>query len=236
MICAIPKVIPGNTYFHQGFTATWFLAAILVTYASFQRGYVLEIPVLGRVLEHLGGRSYALYLLHIPLQRVDVALCRYHPSYASSSRTTRGRTGGCTWRRCSSPWRSAGGCWRSRCSPSGSASRTRRSPRGSRACACVSLSSRAQLSASGSTSTTRSLAPLWAKRHRAPQARHRQLGVQGLTGPSAADQRRARVGTRRPHEHDQRPWAMIPTSASPSPSEKSSPTTEPMASRRRVSP
>jgi peptidoglycan/LPS O-acetylase OafA/YrhL len=81
MVCAIPRVLPANTYFHQGFTATWFLCAILVAYASFDRGYVFEIPVLGRVLEYLGGRSYALYLLHFPMMRLDGALGHYKPAY-----------------------------------------------------------------------------------------------------------------------------------------------------------
>lgn len=83
MIWAIPRVLPGNTYVHQGFTATWFLSGILVTYASFDRGYVFEIPIIRRVLEYLGSRSYGLYLLHIILLRFDLWQRQRKPGYAA---------------------------------------------------------------------------------------------------------------------------------------------------------
>ncbi|HEY2510631.1 MAG TPA: discoidin domain-containing protein, partial [Polyangiaceae bacterium] len=85
LVWAIPRALPPNTYFHQGFTAAWFLCAVLVAYASFDRGYVLQAPLLSPVLEYLGARSYALYLLHIPLSRLDGAIGRYAPRYAQFS-------------------------------------------------------------------------------------------------------------------------------------------------------
>lgn len=41
------------------------LAAICVYLASFQNGYVLNQPIVSRILEYLGSRSYGLYLSHI---------------------------------------------------------------------------------------------------------------------------------------------------------------------------
>jgi peptidoglycan/LPS O-acetylase OafA/YrhL len=81
LVWALPRAVAGSAYLHQGFTATWFLCAVLVGYASFDRGYVLEIPVLGRVLEYLGARSYAIYLIHIFLLRIDFAIKRYDPEF-----------------------------------------------------------------------------------------------------------------------------------------------------------
>jgi peptidoglycan/LPS O-acetylase OafA/YrhL len=82
LIWAMPRALPGQTYFHQGFTAAWLLSAVLVTYASFAKGYVFEIPVLRRVLERIGARSYAVYLLHIPVQRLSDAIAAYWPAYS----------------------------------------------------------------------------------------------------------------------------------------------------------
>jgi len=82
MLAAIPKVLPANTYFHQGFTAAWFLSAILVAYASFDKGYIFDIPLIRRGLEHVGARSYALYLLHVPLFRFDKWWNQSHPAFA----------------------------------------------------------------------------------------------------------------------------------------------------------
>ncbi len=81
LICSVPgQRLPLDSYFHQGLTATWLFCGVLVTYASFDRGYVFDVPVLGRVLEHVGARSYAMYLLHIPVVRCDEALVKYVPS------------------------------------------------------------------------------------------------------------------------------------------------------------
>lgn len=82
LIWAIPSALPKHAYFHQGFTAAWALSTVLVTYASFGKGYVLEIPVLRSVLERIGGRSFGIYLLHIPALRLSGALGAYWPTYA----------------------------------------------------------------------------------------------------------------------------------------------------------
>jgi peptidoglycan/LPS O-acetylase OafA/YrhL len=81
LIWVIPKALPSNTYFHEGFVASWFLCGILVAYAALDRGYVLEIPLLGRLLEYVGSRSYGVYLLHIPVLRLDNALLGHAPRY-----------------------------------------------------------------------------------------------------------------------------------------------------------
>jgi peptidoglycan/LPS O-acetylase OafA/YrhL len=83
LVWAIPRALPLNTYLHEGFTATWFLCGILVGYAALDRGYVLPVPVFGRVLEYVGGRSYAMYLLHIPLLRIEGAIVRAYPGYGA---------------------------------------------------------------------------------------------------------------------------------------------------------
>jgi peptidoglycan/LPS O-acetylase OafA/YrhL len=81
LIWAIPRVLPAHAYAHQGFTAAWALSTVVVTYASFAKGYVLEIPVLRRVLEHIGARSFAIYLLHIPVLRLSDSIGAYWPAY-----------------------------------------------------------------------------------------------------------------------------------------------------------
>jgi peptidoglycan/LPS O-acetylase OafA/YrhL len=70
LVWAIPRSLPTPTYFHQGFISGWFLSGVLVGYAALDRGYVLDIPVLRNVLEYIGSRSYAVYLLHIPALRL----------------------------------------------------------------------------------------------------------------------------------------------------------------------
>jgi hypothetical protein len=81
----MPLVLPKHTYFHEGFTATWMLASVLVTYASFDKGYVFDVPGLRRALEYVGGRSYAVYLLHVPVLRLDNAVQAYWPVFETWS-------------------------------------------------------------------------------------------------------------------------------------------------------
>ena len=46
------------------------ISFLLVFLASFERGYVLSIPLLSRVLAWFGSRSYGLYLIHVPGYRI----------------------------------------------------------------------------------------------------------------------------------------------------------------------
>jgi len=48
------------------------IAAIFVFMASYQSNYVLNIPGLSGILAWLGSRSYALYLIHMPVCRMTV--------------------------------------------------------------------------------------------------------------------------------------------------------------------
>jgi peptidoglycan/LPS O-acetylase OafA/YrhL len=73
--------VAGNDYVvdRVGLILIWGVAAILVGYASLDRGYVLEVPVLRRVLEYMGSRSYALYLVHDDISRLEtMARNRWH--------------------------------------------------------------------------------------------------------------------------------------------------------------
>ena len=80
LIACLPGAAP-DVMLHQGFIAIWFLSAVLVGFASLDRGYVLAVSVLGRVLEYLGSRSYALYLLHVMVGRFEDDLGQQWPEY-----------------------------------------------------------------------------------------------------------------------------------------------------------
>ncbi len=50
---------------HNGLTVIWLASACLVACAAIDSRDVLDIPGLNRVLEHIGSRSYAIYVLHV---------------------------------------------------------------------------------------------------------------------------------------------------------------------------
>ena len=81
LIACLPGAAPDYVMMHQGFIGLWFLSAVLVGFASLDRGYVLAFPVVGRVLEYLGSRSYALYLLHVSAGRFEDDLGVQWPEY-----------------------------------------------------------------------------------------------------------------------------------------------------------
>jgi peptidoglycan/LPS O-acetylase OafA/YrhL len=81
LIACLPAAAPAYVMMHQGFIALWFLSAVLVGFASLDQGYVLAIPGLGRVLEYIGSRSYALYLLHVMAGRFEDDLGQAWPEY-----------------------------------------------------------------------------------------------------------------------------------------------------------
>jgi peptidoglycan/LPS O-acetylase OafA/YrhL len=83
LLACLPSSAPVYVLHHAGLIALWMFSALLVGYASLDRGYVLAVPGLGRVLEILGARSYAIYLLHPLVERTEQA-CRVEwPKYAA---------------------------------------------------------------------------------------------------------------------------------------------------------
>lgn len=73
-VACIPGALPEQAFHSVGFIALWALSGVLVFYAGTDQGYVLPVPVLGRVLEFLGARSYAIYLVHMVVIRVDISV------------------------------------------------------------------------------------------------------------------------------------------------------------------
>lgn len=59
-----PAMLPGQMQAGFGYTIYGLFALGLVYLASFQRGYVFELPYLKSFLEYVGSRSYAAYLSH----------------------------------------------------------------------------------------------------------------------------------------------------------------------------
>jgi peptidoglycan/LPS O-acetylase OafA/YrhL len=64
-VACLPGAAPIDVMERVGVIALWMVSGVLVAYAGLDRGYVLDIPVLGRALEIVGARSYALYLVHV---------------------------------------------------------------------------------------------------------------------------------------------------------------------------
>jgi hypothetical protein len=56
---------------------------VLVGLAASNQGYVFGFPVLGRLLEILGARSYALYLVHFSMMRLERSLDHLLPRYTT---------------------------------------------------------------------------------------------------------------------------------------------------------
>jgi peptidoglycan/LPS O-acetylase OafA/YrhL len=83
LVMCLPQTAPDEVLNHVGLVAIWALAACLVSFAAKDRGYVLQFPVVGRVLEVLGARSYALYLLHMAALWIDRSLNTRWPRYAA---------------------------------------------------------------------------------------------------------------------------------------------------------
>lgn len=83
LIACLPGSLPDSLMHTVGFVALWMLGGVLVGFAGMDRGYVLEIPVLAPVLEYLGSRSYALYLLHIPASSFEVRYKKLWPRYGA---------------------------------------------------------------------------------------------------------------------------------------------------------
>jgi peptidoglycan/LPS O-acetylase OafA/YrhL len=71
IIAGLPRAASIHVTHRAGFIALWLLSGLLVSYASMDQGYVLDVPILGRVLEYLGARSYAIYLVHTVISRLE---------------------------------------------------------------------------------------------------------------------------------------------------------------------
>jgi peptidoglycan/LPS O-acetylase OafA/YrhL len=91
LIAMLPGAIGTPLGQRVGFVALWFFSTIAVVFASFDRGYVLSVPGLGRALEHVGARSYAIYILHRPMLRLDGSWIAAHPVW--NARMTEGPLG-----------------------------------------------------------------------------------------------------------------------------------------------
>ncbi len=68
-----------------GWTLVLAASVVLVALASLRRGLVLGTPVVAQVFEYLGSRSYAIYLLHLPVWKLYLELQSRHPNLATYS-------------------------------------------------------------------------------------------------------------------------------------------------------
>ncbi len=71
LVAMLPAAIPEDLALHEGFVGLWMISAVLVAYAGMDRGYVLSFPVVDRVLEYVGSRSYGLYLIHLTVSHLE---------------------------------------------------------------------------------------------------------------------------------------------------------------------
>jgi peptidoglycan/LPS O-acetylase OafA/YrhL len=81
MIACAPGAVPEYVMRRTGFIGMWILSGVLVGFGSLDSGYVFSFPVIGRVLEHIGSRSYALYLLHVNMGRLEDYIGQVWPAY-----------------------------------------------------------------------------------------------------------------------------------------------------------
>jgi len=63
LIAILPEPM-GRGAHRWGFVVLWFLSALLVYWSARDENLVLGFPIIGRALEWVGARSYAMYLLH----------------------------------------------------------------------------------------------------------------------------------------------------------------------------
>jgi peptidoglycan/LPS O-acetylase OafA/YrhL len=67
LIWLLPGVVPTAVSHQMGFVMLWMFSSVLVFMASLDRGTILNIPVLRRLIEYIGSRSYGIYLIHMPV-------------------------------------------------------------------------------------------------------------------------------------------------------------------------
>jgi peptidoglycan/LPS O-acetylase OafA/YrhL len=80
LVAVLPATLPDAVLAIEAPIALWFLSAVLVAYAALDEGYV-ALPGMTRVLEYVGSRSYALYLVHVTMFRVTHVLAQLWPAY-----------------------------------------------------------------------------------------------------------------------------------------------------------
>ena len=83
IVACLPGAAARHVEQREGFIALWMFSGLLVFYAALDRGYVLSIPVLGRVLEYIGSRSYSVYLIHQQVSRLETAERPNWPGYVA---------------------------------------------------------------------------------------------------------------------------------------------------------
>ena len=72
LVTCLPATAPDDVMLHAGLIAIWGLSGALVALAGMDLGYVLSFPVLDRILEYIGSRSYALYVMHVPARGMEL--------------------------------------------------------------------------------------------------------------------------------------------------------------------
>jgi peptidoglycan/LPS O-acetylase OafA/YrhL len=82
LIACLPGAAPDHVMLREGFIALYVLSALLVGFGGMDQGYVLSFPIIGRLLEYIGARSYALYLVHLTIIRLDDDVRQEWPKYA----------------------------------------------------------------------------------------------------------------------------------------------------------
>jgi len=70
VIWTINGIAPAPIRYGFSYVVVAFFAGILVYLASLETGWILEVPVLRRVLEYIGSRSYGIYLGHFAFVRL----------------------------------------------------------------------------------------------------------------------------------------------------------------------
>jgi peptidoglycan/LPS O-acetylase OafA/YrhL len=70
IIALSPGIFPFKVMYSVGLTSVAALSCLIVWWASLDKGYVLEIPGLRRILEYVGERSFGIYLCHRPVMEL----------------------------------------------------------------------------------------------------------------------------------------------------------------------